>query len=68
MGSHGLPHCFGDANSLCIYCVTKGQSKLKQGMQAERFSLWCGTGLDATGDCLCDLYTDPQRECHCTPQ
>jgi hypothetical protein len=27
MGSHGLPHCFGDANSLCIYYVTKGQSE-----------------------------------------
>ncbi len=26
-----------------------------------------GTGLDATGDCSCDLYSDPQRECNCTP-
>ncbi len=27
-----------------------------------------GTGLDATDDCSCDLYTDPQRECHYTPR
>ncbi len=43
IGSYGLPHCFGDANSLCICCVTKEQFELKQGRQAERFSLWCGS-------------------------